>query len=123
MKGEGHNMFYIFNSKLLDNNSNKGQDSAGTGLCKIKHISCNTDVTNSESAENTFAKIRQSYKTARGDYILPDIIVNSAGRLPKACLTTKLSVSRRNVLMVECIKFNLSSCKLFVKSIKESLIF
>ena len=108
MKGEGHNMFYIFNPKLLDNNSNKGQDSAGTGLCKIKHISCNTDVTNSESAENTFAKIRQSYKTARGDYILPDIIVNSAGRLPKACLTTKLSVSRRNVLMVECIKFNLA---------------
>ena len=123
MKGDSHNMFYLFNSKILEDNSNKGQVSAGTGLCKTKHISCNTDVTNSESAEDTFAKIRQSYKTARGDHISPDIIVNSAGRLPKACLTTKLSVSRRNVLIVECTKFNLGSCKLFVKSIKESLIF
>ena len=78
------------------------QVSTGAGLFKTKHISCNTDVTNSESAEDTFARIRQSYKTARGDYISPDIIVNSAGRLPKACLTTKLSVSGSNVLIVEC---------------------
>ena len=84
------------------------QVGAGTGLYKIKHISCNTDVTNSESAEDTFARIRQGYKTAGGDYISPDIIVNSAGRLPKACLTTKLSVSKSNVLIVECIKFNLA---------------
>ena len=84
------------------------QVSTGAGLFKTKHISCNTDVTNSESAEDTYARIRQSYKTARGDYISPDIIVNSAGRLPKACLTTKLSVSRSNVLIVECIKLNLS---------------
>ena len=91
MKGDSHNMFYLFNSKILENNSNKGQVSAEAGLCKIKHISCNTDVTNSESAENTFAKIRQSYKMDRGKYISPDIIVNSAGRLPKACPTTKLS--------------------------------
>ena len=123
MKGDSHNMFYLFNSKILENNSNKGQVSVGTGLCKIKHISCNTDVTNSESAENTFAKIRQSYKMDRGKYISPDIIVNSAGRLPKACPTTKLSVSRRNVLIVEFMKFNLSSCKSFVQNIKESLIF
>ena len=107
MKGDSHNMFYRFNSKILEDNLNKDQISAGTGLCKIKHISCNTDVTNSESAEDTFAEIRQNYKTARGSYISPDIIVNSAGRLPKACLTTKLSVSRSNVLIVECIKFNL----------------
>mgnify|MGYP001360754871 CR=1 FL=1 len=107
MKGDSHNMFYHFNSKILENNSKKGQASAGAGLCKIKHISCNTDVTNSVSAEDTFARIRQSYKTAGGDYISPDIIVNSAGRLSKSCLTTKLSVSRRNVLIVECIKFNL----------------
>ena len=101
MKDNSHNMFYHFNSKILEDNLNKEQVSAGTGLSKIKHISCNTDVTNSESAEDTFAKIRQSYKTARGDYISPDIIVNSAGRLPKACLTTKLSVSRRNVLIID----------------------
>ena len=58
-----------------------------------QHISCTTDVGVSDSVANTMRTIHNTYSEVSGCIPTPDIIVNSAGRFPKASLTTTLSVS------------------------------
>ena len=58
-----------------------------------RHISFSTDVTKLNTVENTIDEIHKIYKNVSGCVSPgPDIVVNSAGRLPKACLTTNLKV-------------------------------
>ena len=56
-------------------------------------ISCATDVGNLKSVEETMQEIRNMCNGWSGCISVPDIIVNCAGKLPKACLTTSLPVS------------------------------
>ena len=60
---------------------------------KQYHLCQSTDVTRSDSVQTTIDKIRKVYRDIGGCVPTPDIVVNSAGRLPKACLTTTLPVS------------------------------
>ena len=52
-----------------------------------------TDIAKSDSVQNTINEIQEVFRDINGCVPTPDIVVNSAGRLPKACLTTALPVS------------------------------